>query len=109
VDRLVEATGSSAVFAESLGLVESGGALSVVAFYDRPLDRFDIDAFVFADVALVPVGGSLGMYPPVLELMAAGRFDASALVTERLRLEGVPGLLARFRDDPGRLKAMVEM
>jgi 2-desacetyl-2-hydroxyethyl bacteriochlorophyllide A dehydrogenase len=109
VDRLVEATGSSAVFAESLGLVEPGGALSVVAFYDRPLDRFDIDAFVFAEVALVPVAGSLGAYPPVLDLMAGGRLDASALVTERLRLEGVPDLLARFRDDPGRLKAMVEV
>jgi threonine dehydrogenase-like Zn-dependent dehydrogenase len=49
------------------------------------------------------------MYPPVLDLMDAGRLDASALVTERLRLEGVPDLLARFRDDPGRLKAMVEV
>jgi threonine dehydrogenase-like Zn-dependent dehydrogenase len=110
VDRLIEASGSADLFEESLRLVEPGGVMSVVAFYDRPLTRFDIDAFVFADVTLVPVGGSLGMYTPVLRMMETGSLDPSRLITERIALDDVPDMLARFRRDAeARIKVMIDV
>ena len=109
VDRLIEASGSAELFEQSLRLVEPGGVMSVVAFYDIPLSRFDIDAFVFADVSLVPVGGSLGMYPPVLGLMASGQLDAARLITERASLGEAAEILSHFREDPGRIKVMMDV
>ena len=84
--------------------------MSVVAFYDRPLASFDLDAFVFADVTLAPVGGSLGMYPPVLRMMETGALNPSLLITERVPMEAAPGMLARFRRDAdARIKVMIDI
>jgi 2-desacetyl-2-hydroxyethyl bacteriochlorophyllide A dehydrogenase len=110
VDRIIEASGSTELFTESLGLVKPGGALSVVAFYDQPLGRFDLDGFVFSDITLVAVPGSLGMYPLVLKLMAAGKLDCTRLITERASLAEVPELLPRLKDKAeGRVKVMVNV
>jgi 2-desacetyl-2-hydroxyethyl bacteriochlorophyllide A dehydrogenase len=108
VDRLIEASGSASLFRESLGLVEPGGVIAAVAFYDGVLPSFDIDAFMFADVSLVPVGGSPGMYPAVLALMASGDLDATPLITERVPLPHAPDMFARFdHDAAARLKVMM--
>jgi L-iditol 2-dehydrogenase len=110
VDRVIEASGSTALFTESLGLVKPGGALSVVAFYDRPLDNFDLDGFVFSDITLAAVPGSLGMYPPVLKLLASGRLDCSRLITERAPLAAIPDLLPRLKTDAeARIKVMLDV
>ena len=110
VDRLIEASGSAELFEESLRLVEAGGVMSAVAFYDRPLSGFDLDAFVFADVTLVPVGGSLGMPPLVLRMMETVALDPARLITERVTLEAVPDMLARFRRDAdARIKVMIDV
>ncbi|MCC6443225.1 MAG: alcohol dehydrogenase catalytic domain-containing protein [Armatimonadetes bacterium] len=109
VDRLIEASGSVELFNESLDLVQPGGAMSVVAFYDRPAEGFDIDRFVFSDITLVAVPGSLGMYPPILSLMAAGLLDASFLITERAPLFAAPDILPRLKENAeGRIKVMLE-
>ena len=110
VDRVIEASGSTALFRESLGLVKPGGALSVVAFYDRPLESFDLDGFVFSDTSLVAVPGSLGMYPPVLKLLASGRLDCTPLITERASLTEVPELLPRLKENAEtRVKVMLNV
>ena len=35
-----------------LNIVNSGGVISVVAFYEKRIDEFDIDKFVFGDVKI---------------------------------------------------------
>jgi threonine dehydrogenase-like Zn-dependent dehydrogenase len=83
--------------------------MSVVAFYDGNLPVFDIDAWIFRDVTLVPVGGSLGMYPAVLSLMASGELDATPLITERIPVSEAPRMIARFRENAdARIKVMME-
>jgi 2-desacetyl-2-hydroxyethyl bacteriochlorophyllide A dehydrogenase len=86
VDKIIEASGSTELFKESLNLINLGGIISVVAFYERMVDNFDIDRFVFGDVKIHAVGGSLGMYKPTLRLMAAGMLDMSSLITGRYKL-----------------------
>ncbi|NQT93448.1 MAG: zinc-binding dehydrogenase [Lentisphaerae bacterium] len=109
VDHVIEASGSTELFRESLGLIKPGGALSVVAFYDKPLKEFDIDQFVFADISLVAVPGSLGMFPPVLKLMESGMLDATKIITERAPLFEVVERLPRLKEDADkRIKLMLE-
>ncbi|OHB55024.1 MAG: hypothetical protein A2Y12_11990 [Planctomycetes bacterium GWF2_42_9] len=86
VDKIIEASGSTELFKESLGLINLGGIISVVAFYEKMVDKFDIDRFVFGDVKIHAVGGSLGMYKPTLRLMAAGMLDMTSLITGRYTL-----------------------
>ncbi|MHB9071298.1 MAG: zinc-dependent alcohol dehydrogenase [Sedimentisphaerales bacterium] len=86
VDKIIEASGSIELFKESLNLINLGGIISVVAFYEKMVDKFDIDKFVFGDVKIHAVGGSLGMYKPTLRLMAAGMLDMSSLITGRYTL-----------------------
>ncbi len=110
VDRVIEASGSTELFRESLGLINPGGALSVVAFYDKPLKEFDLDSFVFSDIIMAAVPGSLGMFPPVLKLMESGVLDASQIITERAPLFEVTERLPRLKDGADkRIKVMLEL
>lgn len=110
VDRVIEASGSTELFQQSLALVKPMGVVSVVAFYEKPVERFDIDKFVFANITLRAVAGSLGMYPAVLRLMAAGMLDLTPLITGRYPFAQVETALHDFRDrNDTRVKALLHL
>jgi 2-desacetyl-2-hydroxyethyl bacteriochlorophyllide A dehydrogenase len=110
VDKIIEASGSVPLFAESIGCVHGSGIISVVAFYEKPLKEFDIDQFVFTNATMHAVGGSLGQYPPVIRLMAAGKFDPTVLITARYPFEDVLQGLKDWGEKPGdRVKSMLVM
>jgi len=109
-DKIIEASGAVQLFAESLRCVRPGGVVSVVAFYEKPLPEFDIDQFVFTNATLHAVAGSLGQYPPVLKLMAAGKLDPTTLITARYPFEDVLQGLRDWGDKPQeRVKSMLVM
>ena len=109
VDRVIEASGSRELFTESLGLIRQGGVMSVLAFYENPLEQLDLGRFVCSGASIVAVPGSLGMYPPVLKLMAAGMFDCTPLITSRAPLLEAPSVLARYNEHAeGRIKIMLQ-
>ncbi|MHB9070983.1 MAG: zinc-dependent alcohol dehydrogenase [Sedimentisphaerales bacterium] len=109
VDKIIEASGSTELFKEALNLINLGGVISVVAFYEKLVDKFDIDRFVFGDVKIHAVGGSLGMYKPTLRLMAAGMLDMSSLITGRYTLPQAGQALEDMRTKGDiRIKSMLE-
>jgi 2-desacetyl-2-hydroxyethyl bacteriochlorophyllide A dehydrogenase len=109
VDRIIEASGSIQLFQESLGLIRADGIISMVAFYEKMIPNFDIDKFVFSSAVMRAVGGSLGMYGPVLNLMAAGLLDPTPLITSR-RPHREAGLALKDMQDrnDARIKIMLE-
>ncbi|MFA6176104.1 MAG: alcohol dehydrogenase catalytic domain-containing protein [Phycisphaerae bacterium] len=109
VDKIIEASGSTELFKESLNLVNPGGVISVVAFYEKMVDNFDIDKFVFGDIKIRAVAGSLGMYKPILRLMATGMLDLSSIITSRHTLSEVPEVLKNMvSTNSMRIKQMIE-
>ncbi len=109
VDRVIEASGSVEMFKKAIEIVNAGGTVSVVAFYDKKVDGFDIDKFVFGDVKIRAVAGSLGMYMPVLRLMAAGMLDMEPLITSRYTLDQVPQAMIDMSDkNDTRIKPIIE-
>jgi len=110
VDKIIEASGSAQLLAESLAVIKPGGILSVVAFYEARIDGFDLDKIVLRGIKLHGVSGSLGMYRPVLNLLAAGRFDPTPLITGRYPF---PAVQQAMQDMQGssetRIKLMLEM
>ncbi|MBN1437173.1 MAG: alcohol dehydrogenase catalytic domain-containing protein [Sedimentisphaerales bacterium] len=110
VDCVIEASGSTALFKQAVGLVNQGGVVSVVAFYEQKVPDFDIDEFVFGGVKIRGVAGSLGMYKPVLRLMEAGMLDAGPLVTGRYGFDDIPAIMAGMSErNATRIKEIVEM
>jgi len=83
VDRIIETSGSTELLVESLDLVRAGGSVSAVAFYDKTIDKVEIDKLVFGNVILRGAASSTGMYQPVIALMAAGMLDPTPLISGR--------------------------
>ncbi|MFH0795836.1 MAG: zinc-binding dehydrogenase [Candidatus Omnitrophota bacterium] len=110
VDKVIEASGSTQLFTESLGLVKPGGIISIVAFYEKELERFDLDKFVMSDLTIRAVPGSLGMYGPILKLMASGTIDFTPLITGRYPFGEVEQALQDMgTKNDTRIKIMLEM
>ncbi len=109
VDRVIEASGAVELFEQSIPLTRVDGVLSLVAFFEKPMERFDLDSIVLRNVTVRGVGGSLHMYGPVLAMMAAGRIDPTQLITGRYPFADVQKAMDDHRTDPGRIKIMLEM
>jgi L-iditol 2-dehydrogenase len=109
VDRIIEASGSIELFKKAAGLINPGGTVSVVAFYENLMHDFAIDQFVFRDLKIRGVAGSLGMYGPVLKLMANGLVDFSSLITSYTTLDQVPENLKTWKQrEHTRIKEMIK-
>ena len=87
VDRVIETSGAIELLVESLDLVRAGGSVAAVAFYDKTIDRLEIDKLVFGNITLCGASGSTGMYQPVLALMASGALDITPLISGRYPLK----------------------
>jgi len=110
LDRVVEASGSADLLLQSLGVVRPTGTVATVAFYEGQMMQLDPDQIVLRAITLRGVGGSLGMYRPVLDLMAVGRFDPTPLITNRYPFDQVLQALSDMeRDAATRIKLMLEM
>lgn len=110
VDCVIEASGSTELLKESLDLLNPGGVISAVAFYEKIIDGLDIDRFVFGGLSLKGSAGSLGMYGPVLKLMSAGMLDFSSLITGYYSLDEVQRAMLDMKDkNDNRIKFMMRM
>lgn len=110
IDRIIEASGSTVLFKEALQIIKPGGVISCVAFYDRPVDRIDLDRFVINDATIRAVAGSQGMYPLVLKLMDLGLADFLSLITERRPFAEAPQIMRDMQQrNETRIKIMLEM
>ena len=77
--------------------------------YEKILEQFDIDKFVFGNVTLRAVAGSLGMYPMIISLMAAGKLDTAPLITGRYDFANIKKALDDMKsNNDARIKWMVE-
>ena len=110
VDRVIEASGSTQLLTESLPLVKLWGVVSAVAFYERPVEGFNVDQLVFGNLTLRGSAGSLGMYPIILKLMDCGILDLSSLITGRYPFAKVVQAMADMKEkNETRIKLMLEM
>jgi 2-desacetyl-2-hydroxyethyl bacteriochlorophyllide A dehydrogenase len=109
VDRIIEASGSIELFKKAAGLINPGGTISVVAFYETQMHDFEIDQFVFRDLKIRGVAGSLGMYGPLLKLLANGLVDFSSLITSYITLGQLPENMKTWTErENTRIKEMIK-
>ncbi len=89
VDRVIETSGAAELLLASLDLVRAGGSVAAVAFYDKAIDRLEVDKLVFGNILFRGASGSTGMYQPVLALMASGALDITPLISGRYAFKDI--------------------
>lgn len=106
--KIIEASGSIEALNQASKMIRAGGKISVVAFYDRELDKFDIDSFVLSDASLVSVIGSPRCSVKILELMKYKRVDFNAIITHRYMLDEVGTVLDNMKkNNEKKIKVML--
>ena len=98
VDRVIETSGATELLTSSFDLVRTGGSIAAVAFYDRPIDKLEIDKLVFGNINLCGSAGSTGMYQPVMALMASGELDITPLISGRYPFTDILRAYADMKD-----------
>ncbi|MBD0735108.1 2,3-butanediol dehydrogenase [Streptomyces sp. CBMA29] len=100
-DAVIDATGVPALAAQAVSTVRRGGRV-VLAGVGHGAVAFDMGQLVFYERAVLGTLGYTFDIPRVIDLMSAGRLDASALVTGRFPLAGGAGVFADLAADRAR-------
>jgi threonine dehydrogenase-like Zn-dependent dehydrogenase len=107
---VIEATGSADMLIKSIDLIRSNGIISVVAFYEKLIEKFDVDSFVMKNAKLVAVAGSPKLGPVILDMMKCGKINLLPLITHRYSLERVVNALDEMKvQNDARIKVMLEV
>jgi 2-desacetyl-2-hydroxyethyl bacteriochlorophyllide A dehydrogenase len=111
-DRLAEvvfdATGSPAAMDASFERVAFGGRLVFVGLVQSRIS-FDDPLFHRREITLFASRNSCGDFPRIIRLIEEGRIDTTPWITHRLRLSAVPDDFPRLREQPGLVKAMIDV
>lgn len=97
----IEAAGTPAAVHATLGAVAPGGRIAVIGVQPGLVDGVDLNALVLKDVSLHGVLNGPGLYDRMLDELAEGGFDASALIDEEVELADAVAALERLQA-PGR-------
>ncbi len=97
-DRMIEATGSCEILQDCFGIVRSGGCVCTVAFYDRPLDRFDIDRLAMNNITLTGAGGSPNVGPLILKYVQERKIDCRPMITSIVDLKDAHEALRTLKE-----------
>jgi 2-desacetyl-2-hydroxyethyl bacteriochlorophyllide A dehydrogenase len=98
---VIEAAGTPASVHASLAAVAPGGRIAVIGVQPGPVDGVDVNALVLKDVSMGGVLNGPGLYGRMLGELAAGGFDASALIDSEFELADADAALKRLQA-PGR-------
>jgi 2-desacetyl-2-hydroxyethyl bacteriochlorophyllide A dehydrogenase len=103
-----DATGSAAAMEASFGLVAHGGGLVFVGLVQGRVS-FDDPLFHRRELTLLASRNSCGDFRRIIASIEEGRIDTTPWVTHRLGLAEVPRAFAGLRDEPGLVKAMIDV
>jgi 2-desacetyl-2-hydroxyethyl bacteriochlorophyllide A dehydrogenase len=107
-DVVFDATGSASAMAASLQHVDHGGRLVFVGLVLGPV-TLDDPLFHRREVTLYASRNSCHDFPRIIHLIEQGRIDTRPWITHRLELAQVPARFAALREEPGLIKAMIDV
>ena len=107
-DVVFDATGNKAAMERSVARVAFGGCLVFVGLVNDSLSIHD-PLIHRRELTILASRNSNGAFPSIISLMELGRIDTSPWITHRLPLAVMPERFAMLSNEPGLLKAMIEV
>jgi 2-desacetyl-2-hydroxyethyl bacteriochlorophyllide A dehydrogenase len=107
-DVVFDATGNPTAMEASLERVAHGGRLVFVGLVQSRIS-FDDPLFHRREITLSASRNSCDDFPRIIRLIETGRIDTTPWITHRLGLSSVPYKFAALREQPGLVKAMIEV
>jgi 2-desacetyl-2-hydroxyethyl bacteriochlorophyllide A dehydrogenase len=107
-DLVFDATGNPQSMEASFERVAHGGRLVFVGLVQARIG-FDDPLFHRREITLLASRNSCNDFPGIIRLIEAGRIDTTPWITHRLGLSSVPDQFAALREQPGLVKAMIEV
>jgi 2-desacetyl-2-hydroxyethyl bacteriochlorophyllide A dehydrogenase len=110
VNAIIETSGNAAVIDSLPGIAAQKAVVPLIGFYEKKIDGFDIDAFVFKEIVLRGILGEYFIVPKVIELLAAGKLGLRETITHRFAFgEAVQAMLTAGERADTRIKMLVEI
>ena len=107
-DIVLDTTGSTELVRNSVRYTANMGSISLLAFYDRLLDGFNLDDFVLAKKSLRGISGSREYFPVVARLLAEGKLHLLPLITHEISFDQALHCMEEYEADAEtRVKLMV--
>ena len=103
-----DATGNKRSMEASLHRVAPGGRL---VFVGLVLDRVEIDDPLFhrREITLLASRNSANAFPSIIQMIEEGAIDTAPWITHRLELSAVPAEFSSLSQQPGLIKAVIEV
>ncbi len=107
-DVVIDATGSQRAMEASFDLVRVCGTLVFVGLF-RGRISFDDPDFNKKEMTIRASRNSAGIFPTLIRLIEEGKIDTKPWITHRMPLAAVPREFPSLYDQPGLVKAVVEV
>lgn len=107
-DVVFDATGDAAAMADSLKYVSTTGRLVFVGITKEHV-MIDDPLLHRREITLYASRNSCHQFPRVIQVIEQGKIDTEPWITDRLCLADVPRRFRKLRNQPGTMKAMIEV
>jgi len=86
IDIVIETSGSTQAFNQSLKLLKPGGKIILLSIYSSAEFMAEINSIVSKDAEVIGVLASCNSFEPTIDLMAAGKINVAPLITHKYAL-----------------------
>ncbi len=107
VDFTIELSGALQLFESCVRLTKPKGILTLLAFYNKPIN-INLNDIIFAGITVRTAGGGWGYFPKVMHLMETGALNLTDIITSRISLEDAPREIENLKkDNAEKIKIMI--
>jgi len=107
-DAVFDATGNKQAMEASFQRLEHGGRLILIGIVLDSISFYD-PLFHRREMTVLSSRNSAGVFPKIIRMIEEGRIDTAPWITHRLPLSGVPAEFPPLPEQPGLVKAMIEV
>ncbi len=106
-DVVFDCAGAPASFTAAQRLVRPGGTIAITALYEESV-QFNPSRLVWGEVKLVGTFGYRNEFPQTIALLASGKVDVSALITDTFPLDDITAGFERQLSKDQAMKVMIQ-
>ena len=98
------------MLSESIRMSNNNCRIACVAFYEKPVEKLNLDSMILRNISLLPVAGSPNMMPIVIKMMSCGKVDFTPMITQVMPLKDAEKGINDLKDNSAaRIKILLEI